>query len=378
MRVLVLNPGSSTLKAALVTPGEKSAHSSVVEWPHADDADETHSAARAVRQVIVEFSAAIDAVGYRVVHGGALYRAAAHVDASMVSTVERLDALAPLHNRRAAAVMRAAMDQLPGIPHVACFDTAYHANLPEHAWRYALPGDWVSRLGIRRYGFHGLSVSWSVRRSAELLERRSEDLRLVVAHLGAGCSVTAVEGGRSVATSMGFTPLEGPMMATRSGSIDPGILLHLVRNGIQYDALADGLSHRSGLQAIAGASDVREIEKRALTGDADAVLGLAMFARQVAASIAASATALPALDAIVFTGGIGEHSAAIRAAVANHLTSLGVPHQLKQVNADGIAAYGPPGILVVEAREDLVIADQVATLTDRASLPPGAEASREG
>ena len=374
MKVLVLNPGSSTLKAALVTTGERSAHSSVVEWPQAGDADETHSAARAVRQVIDAFPADIDAVGSRVVHGGILYRAAAPVDADLLAAIEGLDALAPLHNRRAAAVMRAAIDQLQGIPHVACFDTAYHARLPEHAWRYALPGDWVGRWGIRRYGFHGLSVAWSVQRSGELLQRRSEDLRLVVAHLGAGCSVTAVDRGRSVATSMGFTPLEGPMMATRSGSIDPGILLHLVRNGVSHDALADGLSHRSGLKAIAGTVDVREIEKRAEGGDAPAALALAMFAQQVAASIAASATALSALDAIVFTGGIGEHSAAIRAAVADHLTLLGVPRQLQEVMADGIAAHGPPGILVVEAREDLVIAHEVAALTDRAGRPAGAEA----
>ena len=376
MRVLVLNPGSSTLKASLVTTSEKSAQSAVVEWPHADDADETHSAARVVRQIIDELPADIDAVGYRVVHGGTVYRAAAPVDADLLAAVEALDALAPLHNRRAAVVMRAAMDQLPGIPHVACFDSAYHADLPEHAWRYALPADWVERWRIRRYGFHGLSVAWSVQRSGELLLRRPEDLRLVVAHLGAGCSVTAVDRGRSVATSMGFTPLEGPMMATRSGSIDPGILLHLVRNGVSHDALADGLAHRSGLQAITGTADVREIERRAEGGDGPAVLALEMFAQQVAASIAASATALPALDAIVFTGGIGEHSVVIRAAVAGHLNLLGVPRQLKEVIADGIAAHGPPGILVVESREDLVIADEVAAVTDRAGRPAGAEALR--
>ena len=181
-----------------------------------------------------------------------------------------------------------------------------------------------------------------------------------MAHLGAGCSVTAVEGGRSVATCMGFTPFEGPMMATRSGSVDPGILLHLLGEGMGPDVLADGLSHRSGLLALTGTADVRAIEQRAEGGDASASLALAMFAQQVAATTAGIATALPTLDALIFTGGIGEHSAVIRAAIADRLAVVAVPGQLRAVNADGIAAGGPPAVLVVKAREDRVIADEVA------------------
>lgn len=359
MRVLVLNPGSSTLKAViLVAETDETVVQETVEWPSGEErADEV------VRGAIETLRAeTADAVGYRVVHGGNRYRAAARVDEAMLEAVVELDALAPLHNRRAAAVMRAAMQLLPGLPHVACFDTAFHADLPEEAWRYPLPIEWVERWGIRRYGFHGLSVTWAVRRGAELLGRRCEDLGLVVAHLGSGCSVTAVDGGRSVDTSMGFTPYEGLMMGTRAGSVDPGILLRLAGNGVSVGELADGLAQRSGLTAMAGTSDVRAIERRAHEGDAAAQLALKMFARRAAASVAAAATALRRFDALVFTGGIGEHSSAVRAAIVQRLGMLGVPQAQANGDGDGIVAAGPPAVIVVAAREDRVIADEVASL----------------
>ena len=355
MRVLVLNSGSSTLKGSVVAAGSESLTAAIVKWPQAE------GAAAVVRRVIKRISHQVDAVGYRVVHGGIAYRGPHLVDVELIDAVEALDALAPLHNRRAAAVMRAAMELNPNIPHVACFDTAFHADLPEYAWRYALPADWEGRWPIRRFGFHGLSVTWSVRRAAEMLRRPSSELRLVVAHLGGGCSVTAVDRGVSAATSMGFTPLEGPMMATRSGSVDPGILLHLMDEGMSPKELGDGLSHRSGLQALTGTGDVREIERRAEGGDASARLALKMFAHQVAAVTAGVATSLSAVDALIFTGGIGEHSAMVRAAIADRLAVLTVPRQLETVAADGIAADGPPAVLVVKAREDRVIAEEVAT-----------------
>jgi acetate kinase len=358
MRVLVLNAGSSTLKASVVEVGQRAVTDAEVDWPAGRDADAPAVVAEALHRI----PAGAQAVGYRVVHGGAAYRSAAAVDDALLAAVEELDPLAPLHNRRAAAVMRAGLSALPDVPHVACFDTAFHATLPEEAWRYPLPAEWVERWGIRRFGFHGLSVAWSTRRAAELLDRPRADLRLVVAHLGSGCSVTAVDGGRSVDTSMGLTPYEGPMMGTRSGSVDPGIVLHLLRQGVGTDALAEGLAHRSGLLAVAGLAGVREIEERATAGDARARLALDMFARRVAAAIAAAAMALPALDAIVFTGGIGEHSPTVRAAVAGRLGPLGVSSPLTVPGADGIAAIGPPAVVVVEAREDLVIADDVASL----------------
>jgi acetate kinase len=258
--------------------------------------------------------------------------------------------------------MRAARQLLPDMQHVACFDTAFHSDLPEESWRYPLPGEWVERWGIRRYGFHGLSVTWAVHRASELLERSREDLALVVAHLGSGCSVTAVDGGRSMDTSMGFTPYEGLMMSTRAGSVDPGILLRLAADGVSADELAEGLAHRSGLAAIAGTSDVREIERSAQGGDARAVLALEMFVRRAAAAISAAATALRRVDGVVFTGGIGEHSAALRAAIVRRLWVFGVSSALADTGGDGILAAGPPAVIVVQAREDRVIAEEVAAL----------------
>lgn len=359
MPILVLNAGSSTLKATLLEPGaDEPIGEATVEWPAGDE-----GASDVVRSSLDLIPDQVDAVGYRVVHGGSHYTAPSLVDESLLEVVDALDALAPLHNRRAAAVMRAGLEHFPGLPHVACFDTAFHAGLPEEAWRYPIPADWVERDGIRRYGFHGLSVAWAVRRAAELLDRAVADLRLVVAHLGSGASVTAVDGGRSVATSMGFTPYEGLMMGTRSGSIDPGILLRLADEGFSADALADGLAHRSGLLAIGGTSDVRELERRADAGDSDALLALAMFARHAAAGIAAASVALPRVDALVFTGGIGEHSATVRGDIIRRLAILGMAGELADASGDAVVATGVgPSVVVVRAREDRVIADAVGAL----------------
>lgn len=364
MQVLVLNPGSSTLKAAFVlTDSGAVMDAATIEWA-AGDEDAAELVASALQRLTIQTA---DAVGYRVVHGGSRYLAPTRVDDELIDAVVGLDALAPLHNRRAGMIMRAGLNLLPHLPHVACFDTAFHANLPEEAWRYPLPADWVEPLSIRRYGFHGLSVAWSVHRAAELLERRSEDVALVVAHLGSGCSVTAVDGGRSVDTSMGYTPYEGLMMGTRSGSIDPGILLRLVRDGVGSDELADGLAHRSGLLAIGGNASTSELERRAAAGEERARLALAMFSRRAAASIAAAATALRRVDALVFTGGIGEHSSSVRGDIVRRLGSLGMPAHLDDADGDAVVARGAVSILVVQAREDRIIASQVADL-----LRPGA------
>jgi len=357
MRILVLNAGSSTLKASLVEAGANAIASEAIDWAPGDD-----DATVVVGTVLERLSPVADAVGYRVVHGGETYRGATRVDEQLLETVEALDALAPLHNQRAASVIRAGLAALPSLAHVACFDTAFHASLPEEAWRYPLPDEWVERWGIRRFGFHGLSVTWAVRRATELLERPASDLRLVVAHLGSGSSVTAVDGGRSVDTSMGFTPYEGLMMGTRSGSVDPGILLHLLHGGISIDDLADGLAHRSGLLGVAGAAGAREVDQLAASGDLRARLGLAMFARRAAAAIASASVALPGIDALVFTGGIGENSPVIRADIVGRLQALQVPGDLEVTDGDAIVAAGPPAILVVRAREDRVIADELEAL----------------
>ena len=264
LRVLVLNPGSSTLKAAVLEPpGRGALATATVEW----GADATLASGRAagVASVLGAVEAAgverasIDAVGYRVVHGGTRFVDPALIEDATVDAIEELAELAPLHNRIAAETIRAARQALPGIPHVAAFDTAFHAGLPPAGYRYPVPEAWFRDWGIRRFGFHGLSVAWSVARTAELLGRPVDGLRLVIAHLGSGCSVTAVDDGRSVDTSMGMTPLEGLMMGTRAGSIDPGILLALLRDGRATVAeLEDVLDHRSGLLGLSGRSaDVR-------------------------------------------------------------------------------------------------------------------------
>lgn len=369
MRVLVLNPGSSSLKAAVIeTPRRDALAKATIDWGAdatrlADRTSAISSVLRAVETAGIATSS-IDAVGYRVVHGGTRYQAPVLLDDATIAAIEGLADLAPLHNQIAVETMRAARYALPDIPHVGAFDTAFHAGLPAAAYRYPVPTSWFQDWGIRRYGFHGLSVAWSVTRASELLGLPASGLRLVVAHLGSGCSVTAVDGGRSVDTSMGMTPLEGLMMATRAGSVDPGIVLAVLRDGRASVAeLADVLDHQSGLLGVSGrSSDVRDLLAAEATGDEAAVLALDMFTRRAAAGIAAAATCLPSVDAIVFTGGIGENSAVIRARIAGRLAILGVPPiPTGHVDEDRVLASGPgaPAVLRIESREDIVIAGAV-------------------
>ncbi len=351
---LVLNAGSRTIKASVIDGRGRTLATAAGDRPdRATEADDH----RLLERLLDELRRAGPAgspprrvgrrlepsvVGHRVVHGGSRFRAPVRVDAATLAALDELSALAPLHNPVAIGVIRAARDLLPMIPHVACFDTAFHASLPEVARRYPVPDAWLADWGIRRYGFHGLSVEWAVRRAARRLGLPSARLDLVVAHLGGGCSVTAVRAGRSAWTSMGLTPLEGLMMTTRSGSIDPGAILLALRSGLSPDELEAVLDRESGLAAVAGRADVREVEARARAGDPRARLAIAMFADRAAAEIAAAATRLRRLDALVFTGGIGEHATALRRRIARRATRA--------------FAGSPPRILVVEAREDLVIA----------------------
>jgi acetate kinase len=370
VRVLVLNPGSSTLKAAVLEPPDRTPIASV-EVERGDDASRIGDASGAVARALGALAregASVDrirAVGYRVVHGGSRFREPAVIDDAVVAAIDELAALAPLHNPVAAATIRAGRSAVPAAAHVAAFDTAFHSTLPEEAIRYAVPARWAEAWGVRRYGFHGLSVEWATRRTGELLERPPSELGLVVAHLGSGCSVTAVERGRSVDTSMGMTPLEGLVMGTRAGSIDPGILLMLLREGrLGVADLAEDLDHRAGLLGLSGRSaDVRELLASEADGDEAARLALAVFVRRAAAGIAAAATALERLDAVVFTGGIGEHSAPIRGRILGRLAMLGVDGAR---DADSTAAEWVlesrtgPAVVVVRAREDVVIAEAAA------------------
>ena len=286
MNILVLNPGSSSIKRA------------VYELP---------------RGARVDDSSSIDAAGIRVVHGGTKFVQPVRVDDTVLAEIDRLSELAPLHNPIAVQGIRETQRTLPGIPIVAVFDTAFHQTMPPVAAQYAVPPD----LGVRRFGFHGISYSY--------VASRVHAKRHIVCHLGNGASICAILDGRSVDTSMGFTPMEGLVMGTRAGDLDPGILLHLLRHGMTSPELDELLNHRCGLLGVSGRSgDVRELEAAAGSGDARAALALEMFASRVSKYIGAYATVLGGLDALTFTAGIGEHSSFLRAKICERLGFLGV------------------------------------------------------
>ena len=328
-RILCVNAGSTSLKLSVVEP---------------DDAAAPVESLEAVPDDVA-------AVAHRVVHGGMRFREPVMIDDAVERELEAAVELAPLHNAPALAAIRQARQALPELAQVAVFDTAFHATIPEEAATYALPQQVREDWGVRRFGFHGLSVQWA--------SERVRMPRLVVCHLGGGCSVTAVSDGRSVDTTMGFTPLEGVPMATRAGSVDPGALLYLLEHHLTLESLNRMLEHKSGLAGLSGLSgDVRELEA---SNAPEARLALAVFAYRVATAVGAMATALDGLDAIVFTAGIGENSASVRAAVCERLGFLGV-----ELDTDGNAsarpdatvstAESPVRVIVLEAREDVVAA----------------------
>jgi acetate kinase len=368
VRVLVLNAGSSSLKASVLeTSGLQTLARTEVSL--GTDATRSEARRRSVDDVLQALRQSIDlesvgAVGHRVVHGGTRFRTAVRIDADVLAGIVALTEFAPLHNQVAADTIRAAQSRFPSLPQVAAFDTAFHATLPPAGFVYPVPYRWYEEWGIRRFGFHGLSVTWAVERAGTLLGKPAAELGMVVAHLGSGCSVTAVWHGRSVDTSMGLTPLEGLMMGTRAGSVDPGILIYVLRSGrVEREELEDQLDHQSGLVGVSGRSaGMRELEQAAASGDERARLAIDIFVRKAAAGIAAAATALPRLDAIVFTGGIGEHSGRTRSAIVSRLAALAV----RTIGDDAVTAdtvlsiaRNAPAVLRIEAREDAVIARQV-------------------
>ncbi len=368
MHVLVLNAGSSSLKASVLESGDLQ-NLARAEVSLGTDATRSEARQQSVEDALQTLRPSVDlesvrAVGHRVVHGGSRFRAAVRIDAQVLAGIEALREFAPLHNQVAVDTIRAAQSLFPALPQVAAFDTAFHATLPADGFVYPVPYHWYEAWGIRRFGFHGLSVAWALERAAGLLGKPAVELGLVVAHLGSGCSVTAVWGGQSVDTSMGLTPLEGLMMGTRAGSVDPGILIYMLRTGrVGQQELEEQLDHRSGLVGISGRSaGMRELEEAAAAGDDRARLAIAIFLRKAAAGIAAAATTLPRWDALVFTGGIGENSASARAAIVARLAPLGVS-QIGDapVSEDSILsdAGSAPAVLRIEAREDAVVARQV-------------------
>jgi acetate kinase len=354
VRVLVVNAGSSSLKLRLVGADDELLGGRDLA-PGGD-----------VEAAIAELGTA-DASGHRVVHGGARFVDPVVIDDEVAAALEELTSLAPLHQPPALAAIAAVRRAAPELPAVACFDTAFHAGLPAAAATYALPRAWRTRWPLRRYGFHGLSHAWAARRAVERLGGAE---RIVICHLGAGASLAAVRAGRSIDTTMGFTPLEGLVMATRSGDVDPGLLMWLLEQpGVGVGEVARALVQDSGLKGLAGTSDMREVLAAAARGDADAVLGLDVYVHRLRAAIAAMAAALGGLDALVFTGRIGERAPEVRSRAAAGLAFLGVAlDERANAGADGDAEIGAPGVpvraLVVESREDLEIARAVRAVLD--------------
>ncbi len=315
----------------------------------------------------------VQAVGHRVVHGGARYTSSARIDSDLVAYLGTITDLAPLHLPAALAGIVAVKSVLPDVPAVACFDTAFHSRMPAAAATYAIPAEWRERHGIRRYGFHGFSHAYASRMAAQLLDRPARDFRVVTCHLGSGASLAAVWGGRSVDTTMGFTPLEGLVMATRSGSVDPGLLLWLERHaGLTEPELNDALDRRSGLLALSGTGDMRLLLKRVSAGDQKAALALDVYVHRLRGCIASMAAAMSGLDAVVFTGGVGENAPAVRAAAADGLRFLGVEldpalNSKATGDSDISAAGASVRTLVIRTHEDVEVARDVRKVLSEAS-----------
>ena len=344
--------------------------SAQAEW--GSDATRAPSRGSALKQALARLPEMdFEAAAHRVVHGGTRFGEATIVDDEILKELDALSPMAPLHNPIAVETIRAQRELLPGLPAVAVFDTSFHATLPQAAYVYPLPWAWHAQWGVRRFGFHGLSVAWSMRRAAELLSTPAQSLSLIVAHLGNGCSVSSVAGGASVATSMGFTPLEGMAMGTRSGSVDPGVLIYVLReHGLDTGVLEETLVHESGLLGVSGLTgDMRQLLEAAAHGNDRAQLAIDVFVLRAAECIAAAATSLARVDALVFTGGIGENAATIRAAICARLAVLGVPRvPAEPVIEDAVLVAGggrEPAVLRIAAREDLVMAEAAAALIAR-------------
>jgi acetate kinase len=365
MRVLVVNAGSSSLKLTLLDGTDATISAQELEAPR------SQVDVRELRAALDSPLGEADAVGHRIVHGGERFREAVRIDAGVEAAMRELTDFAPLHQPKSLAALDAVTEALPGLPAVACFDTAFHATLSQAAATYALPFEWRERWGLRRYGFHGLSHAWVARRVPELIDRDARDLRIVSCHLGAGASLCAIRNSESLDTTMGFTPLEGLVMATRSGSVDPGMLLWLLeREELSVQELADTLEHHSGLLGLAGTADMREILTRADAHDHQAQLALEVYLHRLRAGISGMAAGLGGLDVLVFTGGVGEHSAEVRARAATGLAFLGVAiDDTRNRDATADTEIGLEGTsvraLVLTAREDLEIARQVRAVLGR-------------
>jgi acetate kinase len=394
--VLVINTGSSTIKYRLLASEDgavlasglvdriggagsrlehRTADSSVVKLEERMDDHET-----GFTRILDAFQRTgglpsdLAAVGHRVVHGGQRFSGPVLVDDDVVAGIRALAPLAPLHNPANARGIEIARQLYPAVAQVAVFDTAFHVTLPARAARYALPRDLADSYGIRRYGFHGTSHAYVARCAAEHLGRPLGELNLITLHLGNGASAAAVAGGRCIDTSMGLTPLQGLVMGTRSGDIDPAVVFHLHRQaGLNLDEIEDVLTRRGGLLGLAGASDMRELQRRAAAGDGDALEAIDIFCYRVRGYIGAYAAALGRVDAIVFTAGIGENDPKVRAGVCAGLEGFGVRidparNDAPTAGARTVSPAGAPvAVLVVPTDEEREIARQALDLVRRSA-----------
>lgn len=406
MKVLVLNSGSSTQKMALFELDERSASADPVpplwegklEWDGEQQSlnvrtakgKESHQQSRkvdgaaAVKEVlrmlwqgpaaVLSGADEIDVIGHRIVHGGAKLAQPVVIDSDVKRTIAEVAEIAPLHNRAGLKGIEIAEKMFSGKPQIAVFDTGFHRTMPDYATVYPGPYEWVGR-DIRRYGFHGINHEYCAYRAADLLKRHLSELKIISCHLGNGCSLAAIDGGRSIDTTMGFTPLDGIMMGTRGGEIDPGILVHLIREDhATAEQLDTILNRRSGLLGISGvSSDMRYILKATDTGNPRAKLAFEIFVHRLQTGIAAMAASLGGIDAIVFTAGIGENSAAVRGAACRNLAFLGVQLDAAKNNSarpdiDISTQDCAVRVLVIRAQEDWAIARECLRLTKSGKL----------
>jgi acetate kinase len=389
--VLVVNAGSSSLKYQLVgvTAGTAMAKGSIerIGERSSKATHETGGGRHTVDRTIATHGEALAvvadafraygpsyedvgllAVGHRVVHGGDRFSDPVLVTEEVLATIEALEPLAPLHNPANLEGIRVARERFPDVPQVAVFDTAFHQAMPTHSYTYAVPKSWREKHLVRRYGFHGTSFAYVSRRAAAVLGRAVEDVNLVVLHLGNGASAAAIAGGRSVDTSMGLTPLEGLVMGTRSGDIDPGLFSFMVRTGMSADAVDAALNRESGLKGLSGTNDFREVDELVAANDPDGKLAFDVTAYRLRKYIGAYAVALGRLDAVVFTAGIGEHAPRLRAAVCQGLGILGIDLDEEANRAPGggerrvSTEASSVAVLVVPTNEELEIARQAAAV----------------
>ncbi len=373
MRILVLNSGSSSIKYELYDMVDRSLliGGAAERIGEADSELVDHAAALDHIMGSLAAAGALDdasellAIGHRVVHGGEAFREPCLIDEEVVETIRELSSLAPLHNPANLLGIEVAIARRPDVPQVAVFDTAFHQSIPPRAYRYAVPEDWYRQHGVRRYGFHGSSHGYVTKRAARALERPLEETNVIVLHLGNGASVAAVRGGKSIDTSMGLTPLEGLVMGTRGGDLDPGVLLHMARHaGLSGDEIDATLNRRSGLAGLCGLSDMRDILRRETEGDARAKLALEVYVYRIRKYIGAYAAVLGRVDAIVFTAGVGENSPEIRERACAGLEVLGIRLDTGLNRADGSGARAihqqgsSPAIWVIPTDEELEIAEQ--------------------